>query len=149
MVTALIPLEFLFKRRSASCQKFRNHSFVPCEVSASIFAVAVAAFDLYSIGYAFLAADTPGLLARMAEDLIKNENATLLTKSRFQGAEEKADGLYLPAQDLFARYLIGLMVPAHQWRSILALDETASSSLEWKWSFRAKTTLMSDFCMYS
>lgn len=72
-----------------------------------IYSPSLRSFDLYSDGYAFLAADTPGLLRWMAEELLKKENVTLRTKTRFQGAEEKSGGLYLPAQDLFARYLVG------------------------------------------
>ncbi|MES2626729.1 MAG: NAD(P)/FAD-dependent oxidoreductase [Pseudomonadota bacterium] len=67
----------------------------------------LSSFDLYSDGYAFLAADTPSLLRWMAQELLKNGNVTLKTRSRFQGAEQKSDGLYLPAQDLFTRYLVG------------------------------------------
>ncbi len=64
-------------------------------------------FDLCSDGYAFLAVDTPGLLRWMAKTLLQNENVTVHAKTRFQGAEEKPDGLYLPAQDLFSSYLVG------------------------------------------
>jgi flavin-dependent dehydrogenase len=64
-------------------------------------------FDLHSDGYAFLAADTPSLLRWMGHDLLRNGNVTLQTRAHFQGAEEVPDGLYLPAQDLFTRYLVG------------------------------------------
>ncbi len=72
-----------------------------------VYSPSLRSFDLYSDGYAFLAADTPGLLRWMSEGLLKNGNAVIRTKARFQDAEAKADGLYLPEHDLFARYLIG------------------------------------------
>ncbi len=64
-------------------------------------------FDLHSDGYSFLAADTSSLLRWMAQELLKSGRVTLKTRARFQGAEEKPDGLYLPAQNLFTRYLVG------------------------------------------
>jgi digeranylgeranylglycerophospholipid reductase len=72
-----------------------------------VYSPSLRSFDLYSDGYAFLVADTPGLLRWMSEYLLKQNNVTMHTKARFQGAEERGEGLYLPAQDLFARYLVG------------------------------------------
>jgi flavin-dependent dehydrogenase len=82
-------------------------SLVPPVRGVRLYSPSLRSFDLTCDGYAFLAADTPGLLRWMADDLLKNENVTVRTRARFQGAEEKGDGLYLPAQDLFARYLVG------------------------------------------
>lgn len=72
-----------------------------------LYSPSLRSFDLFSDGYAFLAADTPGLLRWMADELLKKDNVTLRTRSRFQGAEERADGLYLPEQDLLTRALVG------------------------------------------
>ncbi|HET8553742.1 MAG TPA: NAD(P)/FAD-dependent oxidoreductase [Rhodanobacteraceae bacterium] len=64
-------------------------------------------FDLCSEGYAFLAADTPGLLRWMADELTTADGVSLQTRARFQGAEENGDGLYLAEQNLQTRYLVG------------------------------------------
>jgi flavin-dependent dehydrogenase len=72
-----------------------------------LYSPSLRSFDLHSDGYAFLAADTPGLLRWMAGDLLGNEQVLLRTGTRFRDAEAHDNGLYLPAQDLFARYLVG------------------------------------------
>ena len=64
-------------------------------------------FDLHCPGYNFFAADTPGLLCWMANGLRGNGKITLRTGTRFQGAEERGEQLYLPEQDLLTRYLAG------------------------------------------
>lgn len=64
-------------------------------------------FDLASDGYAFLAADTPSLLRWMACELLRSGNVKLRTRAHFNGAERQNDGLYLPAHDVFTRYLVG------------------------------------------
>lgn len=72
-----------------------------------LYSPSLRSFDLCSDGYAFLAADTAGLLRWMADGLAPDNRVTLLTRTRFQGAEDRTDGLYLPEQDLSARYLVG------------------------------------------
>ncbi|MDR0782044.1 MAG: NAD(P)/FAD-dependent oxidoreductase [Pseudomonadales bacterium] len=76
-----------------------------------LYSPSLRSFDLCADGYAFFAADTPALLRWMAQDLHRHGDVTLRTSARFQGAEEQtenhAEGLYLPAQDLFTRYLVG------------------------------------------
>ncbi|MES2604238.1 MAG: NAD(P)/FAD-dependent oxidoreductase [Pseudomonadota bacterium] len=72
-----------------------------------LYSPSLRSFDLHSQGYAFLAADTTGLLRWMADGVLKSPNVTLRTKAKFQGAEADADGLYLREHDLFARYLVG------------------------------------------
>ena len=72
-----------------------------------IYSPSLRSFDLCSNGYAFLAADTSGLLSWMAEGVLTSANVTLKTKTRFQEAQEQGEGLYLPEQNLFARYLVG------------------------------------------
>lgn len=71
-----------------------------------LYSPSLRSFDLHSDGYAFGAADTPGLLRWMAQQLA-GTGVDIRTANRFHGAEERGDGLYLPQQDLFTRYLIG------------------------------------------
>lgn len=72
-----------------------------------LYSPSLRSFDLHSDGYAFLAADTPGLMRWMSDQMILNSNVALHTSSRFEEAELHADGLHLPAQDLVTRYLVG------------------------------------------
>lgn len=72
-----------------------------------LYSPSLRSFDLYSDGYAFLAADTPGVLRWMADTLCNSANITLRTRARFAGAEQQASGLYIPEQNLFTRYLVG------------------------------------------
>ncbi|MCV6637552.1 NAD(P)/FAD-dependent oxidoreductase [Candidatus Albibeggiatoa sp. nov. NOAA] len=72
-----------------------------------LYSPSLRSFDLKSEGYAFLSADTPGLLRWMSDDLCKHQNVTLQTRAKFKQAEEREGGLYMPDHDLFARYLIG------------------------------------------
>jgi flavin-dependent dehydrogenase len=63
-------------------------------------------FDLFSDGYAFLAADTPGLLRWLARRVV-DSGVTLHRHARFETAHAADDGLILPAQGLATRYLVG------------------------------------------
>jgi digeranylgeranylglycerophospholipid reductase len=72
-----------------------------------LYSPSLRSFDLHSNGYAFLAADTPGLLRWMAQDVIKSGRVTLRTRARFDGAVEKFDGLFLAEHKLLAQYLVG------------------------------------------
>jgi flavin-dependent dehydrogenase len=72
-----------------------------------LYSPSLRSFDLRSDGYAFYAADTPGLLRWMADDLRRYSSLTLRTRARFQNAEQRPEGLYLREQDLFTRYLVG------------------------------------------
>jgi flavin-dependent dehydrogenase len=72
-----------------------------------LYSPSLRSFDLRSDGYAFCAADTPALLRWMAEDLRRHAGLTLRNRARFQHAEERSDGLYLPEQDVLTRYLVG------------------------------------------
>lgn len=72
-----------------------------------LYSPSLRSFDLHSQGYAFHAADTPGLLRWMAQELQHHDSVSIRTGSRFQSVEERGDGLYLPQQDLFTRYLVG------------------------------------------
>ncbi|MDR2212843.1 MAG: NAD(P)/FAD-dependent oxidoreductase [Pseudomonadales bacterium] len=73
-----------------------------------LYSPSLRSFDLQCKNYAFCAADTPALLRWMAEDLCRQHaSVSVRTKARFQGAREQEGGLYLPAQDLFSRYLVG------------------------------------------
>lgn len=72
-----------------------------------LYAPSLRSFDLHSPGYHFLAADTSGLLQWMAQDLLQHAGVQVQTGSRFQGAQAQASGVYLPAQDLRCRYVVG------------------------------------------
>lgn len=72
-----------------------------------LYSPALRSFDLHSQGYAFHAADTPGLIRWMAQELQGHDSVSIRTGSRFQSVEERGDGLYLPQQELFTRYLVG------------------------------------------
>lgn len=72
-----------------------------------LYSPSLRSFDLRSDGYAFCAADTPGLLRWIAKGLAAQPAVSIRTGTRFQTAEEQGDGLYLPQQNLFTRYLVG------------------------------------------
>lgn len=72
-----------------------------------LYSPSLRSFDLHSGGYAFLAADTTGLLRWMADGVLKNPGVTLRTQAKFHGAETRSDGVYLREHDLVARYLVG------------------------------------------
>lgn len=72
-----------------------------------LYSPSLRSFDLHSKGYAFLAADTAGLLRWLANGVLSHANVNVRTRARFQSAQTHADGLYLPEHDLFARYLVG------------------------------------------
>lgn len=72
-----------------------------------LYSPSLRSFDLHSDGYAFHAADTPGLLRWMGQELLRHDSACIRTGSRFQSVEERGDGYWLPQQQLFTRYLVG------------------------------------------
>jgi Dehydrogenases (flavoproteins) len=72
-----------------------------------LYSPSLRSFDLHSKGYSFYAADTPGLMRWMTQELLQHSGARLCTGSRFQGAVPRTDGLYLPDQRLHCRYLVG------------------------------------------
>ena len=64
-------------------------------------------FDLQSDGYMFLAADTPGLLKWMADDVARDPRVTIQCRAKFEGAQRRDDRLDLTGHDLSTRYLVG------------------------------------------
>ena len=64
-------------------------------------------FDLFKGDYAFLAADTPGLLKWMADDVCQNERITLRTRAKFDGATQEQDRFAINNHDLDTRFIVG------------------------------------------
>ncbi len=64
-------------------------------------------FDLFKGDYAFLSANTPGLLRWMADDVCRNERITLRTRAKVDGATQQQDRFAINNHDLDTRFIVG------------------------------------------
>ncbi len=85
-----------------------------------LYAPSLKSIDLFSPGYAFFTTRTADLLRWMAAEA-RAAGASILTSTRFEGAERRGDLIHLDSIDLSTRYLVGADGPRSRVAKVFGL----------------------------